>query len=506
VDRVAVVATTAVGAEVPALPILPLLPLLIGAVLAMLVALWRPVAAQVVAVASTGLALVASVVGLVEVTADGPLSHDLGGWPPPVGIEYVLDPLSAYLAVIVSGIGLMVMIYPVEAAFDLRPRRGVPLYPLALLLLTGLMGVVLSGDLFHLFVFLEIYAIATYALVSLGGDRGVFASLRYLLLGTVGSGLYLLGVGFLYFTTGTLNMADMATQLPALADSPTTLGAMALIVIGLALKMALFPLHVWLPDAHSYSPPGVAALLAAVQVKAGAYGLIRILFDVFGPAFTGGTGLPVSAALTWFGLAGIVVGSVLAIQQTDIKRMLAYSTVAQLGYIGLGIGLANPLALIGALLHVLNHAVMKSGLFLVAGGIIQRTGLKSIPRFAGLGKRMPLTMAGFVFLALSMVGIPPTAGFFSKFYLVWGGVQEGNWVVAVVVVSSSLLTATYFLRLFEQIFVREPEEEIVATAREPGPRVVGTVAVLSLAVLAIGVFNGVLVSQVLDPIATRMLG
>jgi multicomponent Na+:H+ antiporter subunit D len=488
------------------LPILLLLPLLFGAVLAVLVALWRPAAAQVVAVVSTATATALSVVGLVTVVRDGPITHDLGGWPPPFGIEYVLDPLSGYLAVVISVIGLMVTIYPVEAAFDLRPRRGVPVYPLVLLLLTGLMGVVLSGDLFHLFVFLEIYAIATYALVSLGGDRGVFASLRYLLLGTVGSGLYLLGVGFLYFVTGTLNMADMAAALPAIADSPTVLGAMALIVLGLGLKMALFPLHVWLPDAHSYSPPGVAALLAAVQVKAGAYGLVRILFDVFGPAYTGGEGLPVSLALTWFGLAGIVVGSVLAIRQPDIKRMLAYSTVAQLGYIGVGIGLATPLALVGALLHVLNHAVMKSGLFLVAGGIIQQTGLKTISRFSGLGQRMPWVMGGFAVFATSMVGVPPTAGFFSKFYLVWGAIDVGNWVAAIVIVGSSLLTATYFLRLFERIFVVEPTEEVVASATEPEPRVVGTVLTLAAAVVAIGAFNAVLVSQVLRPIADRMLG
>ena len=482
-----------------------LLPLLFGAVIAVLAGLWRSAAAQVVAVITTASALVASVIGLVTVVADGPISYELGGWPPPIGIEYVLDPLSAYLAVIIALIGLLVTIYPVEAAFDLRPRKGVPLYPLVLLLLTGLMGVVLSGDLFHLFVFLEIYAISTYGLVSLGGDRGVFAALRYLLLGTIGSGLYLLGVGFLYFSTGTLNMADMATQLPAIADSPTVLGAMALIVIGLALKMALFPLHVWLPDAHSYSPPGVAALLAAVQVKAGAYGLIRILFDVFGPAYTG-EGLPVSVALTYFGLAGIVVGSVLAIRQTDIKRMLAYSTVAQLGYIGVGIGLATPLALVGALLHVLNHAVMKSGLFLVAGGIIQRTGLKSIPRFSGLGMRMPLTMTGFAIMGLSMAGVPPTAGFFSKFYLVWGAIELGNWLVAIVVVSSSLLTVVYFLRLFERIFVAEPTEALVADATEPSPRVVGTVAVLAASVLAIGLFNVVIVREILMPIAERMLG
>jgi multicomponent Na+:H+ antiporter subunit D len=487
------------------LPILLVLPLLFGSVLAVLAGLWRPAAAQAVAIVATTSTLVLALVGLVTVVRDGPLTHELGGWPPPFGIEYVLDPLAAYMVAIVALVGTMIAIYPTKVGFDLQPARGVPLYPLALLLLTGLVGVMLSGDLFHLFVFLEIYAISTYALVSLGGDRAVFASFRYLLLGTVGSGLYLLGVGFLYFSTGSLNMADVAALLPEMADDPAILGSMGLIVLGLALKMALFPLHVWLPDAHTYSPPAVAALLAAVQVKAGAYALVRILFDVYGPAY-GGDGVPVDLALTWFGAAGIVVGSVLAIQQTDLKRMLAYSTVAQLGYIGLGIGLATPLALVGALLHVLNHALMKGGLFLVAGGILQGTGIKQISRFSGLGKRMPLVMTGFAIAALSMVGVPPTAGFFSKFYLVSSTVQTGDWVLASIVVGSSLLTAVYFLRLFERIFVLPPEEPLIEEAVEPEPRIVATVGILAAAVVAVGLGNAVIVEHVLSPVAERLLG
>lgn len=488
------------------LPILLLLPLLFGAVIAVLVGLWRAAAAQVVAVLATAATLAFAVVALVRTVRDGPMSYALGGWPAPIGIEYVLDPLAAFLVLIVSFVGVLIAIYPVDAGFGFRPRRGVPLYPLVLLLLAGLVGVVLSGDLFHLFVFIEIYALATYPLVALGGDRGVFASLRYLLLGTIGSGLYLLGVGFLYFTTGTLNMADMAAQLVGIEGSSTVLGALALIVVGLALKMALFPLHVWLPDAHSSAPPAVAALLAAVQVKAGAYALLRILYDVFGPAFLDGDGLPVALALVWFGAGGIIFGSLMAIRAPDIKRMLAYSTVAQLGYIGVGIGLGTPLALVGAMLHVLNHALMKSGLFLVAGGVIQRTGIKAIARFSGLGRAMPWTMAGFTVAALSMVGIPPTAGFFSKWYLVLGSLEAGSWVLVVVIGTSSLMTAVYFLRLFERIFVVEAEEDVVRTATEPGPRVVGTVAVLAVAILAVGLANGVLVSRVLEPVALSLLG
>lgn len=488
------------------LAVLPLVFLLSGAVIAVLAGTLNKNAPQVVAITATAAAFISSILGLNKVTNDGPISYELGGWPPPIGIEYVLDSLSAFMLVIVTFIGMLIAIYPARIAFDHVVRKNVPVYPLTLLLLSGLTGVMLSGDLFHLFVFLEIFAIATYGLVALGGDRGVFASFRYLLFGTLGSGLYLLGVGFLYFSTGTLNMADMATILPDLAGSPTILGALGLITVGLGLKMALFPLHIWLPDAHSFSPPGVAALLAAVQVKAGAYGLLRILFDVYGPAYTGSAGLPVSQLLTWFGLAGIIYGSVLATRQADVKRLLAYSTVAQLGYIGVGIGMGTRLALIGAVLHVLNHALMKSALFLVAGGIIQRTGLKEIARFAGLGKRMVPTMSGFAIAALSMVGIPPLAGFWSKFYLVWAAIDVNNWIIAIVIVSSSMLTLVYFLRMFEVIFVREPEEPVVANAKIASPTVIGTVWALCTAIIVVGIANVLVVRHFVAPIAEALLG
>jgi multicomponent Na+:H+ antiporter subunit D len=487
-----------------ALPILIVVSLLTGAVLAVLAGLWKAVAAQVVAVATTATALTLAIVGLTATVREGPIHHELGGWPPPVGIEYVLDPLSGFIVTVMAFIGLLITIYPVRAGFDTRPLRGTPLYGLVLLLLTGLSGVVLSGDLFHLFVFLEIYAIATYGLVAIGGGKALFASFRYLLIGTAGSGLYLIGVGFIYFSTGSLNMADVATLLPQLAGSPTIAGALALIVTGLAVKMALFPFHVWLPDAHSYAPPAVAALLAAVQVKAAAYALIRILYDVFGPAYV--ADLQITTLLAWFGGAGIVVGSVMAFRAKDIKRLLAYSTVAQLGFIGLGIGLANPLALVGALFHVLNHAVMKSCLFLVAGGVLAQTGIKEISRYAGMWRRMPWTMAGLGIAALSMIGIPPTAGFFSKWNLFLGSLEANQWVLAFVIAGSSLLTLLYFLKLFEQIFTQEPQDEVVAQAVEPPARVIGPIAVLATAVIAFGLGNALLITHVLDPIAQRLVG
>lgn len=487
------------------LPVLLPATLFVAAILAGLLALWRQRAAYAVALAGGAAALGLALAGLWQVQQAGALTHELGGWPPPLGIEYVLDPLSAYMAVVVTAIGLVVLAFPTRAGFDASPPPRMPLYPLVLLLLAGLLGVVLAGDLFNLFVFLEIYAISTYALIALGGDRATFAAFRYLIFGTLGSTLYLLGVGFVYFATGSLNMADVAERLTAVADSPTVAAAFALIVIGLALKMALFPLHVWLPEAHSFAPPSVAALLAAVQVKAAAYALVRILLSVAPPELVGG-GLTPTAALGWFGAAGIVFGSVMAIAQRDFKRLLAYSTLAQLGFIGLGIGLANEQGLTGALLHVANHAVMKSCLFLIAGSVLAHTGLRDIPRFAGLGRRMPLTTFAFALAAASMVGVPPTAGFFSKLYLLLGSIEAGNWVFVVVILASTLMTAAYFLRVFERVLMGDPVEDAVARAGEPSPRYLAPVSVLAVGVVVLGLGNLAIVSGVLDPVTSALLG
>lgn len=487
-----------------AVPVLLPVTLVVAAMVAGLIGAKSQRAAFAVTLVGASAGLVLAGLGLWHVLRVGTLTHDLGGWPPPIGIEYVLDPLAAYMTVVITAVGLLVLAFPTRAGFDATPPSRMPLYPLTLVLLAGLLGVVLAGDLFNLFVFLEVYAIATYALIALGGDRATFAAFRYLIFGTIGSMLYLLGVGFLYFTVGTLNMADVAERLTGLADTSSVVTAFALIVIGLSLKMALFPLHVWLPEAHSFAPPSVAALLAAVQVKAAAYALVRILLSVAPPELVGDGWTP-TAALGWFGAAGIVFGSVMAIAQHDFKRLLAYSTVAQLGFIGLGIGLANQQGLIGALLHVANHAVMKSCLFLIAGSVLAQTGLRDIPRFAGLGRRMPLTVFAFTLAAASMVGVPPTAGFFSKLYLLLGSIEAGNWVFVVVIMASTLMTAAYFLKVFEQVLTRDPVEEVVRRAVEPRAAYLSPVLVLAGGVVVLGLGNFAIVSGVLEPVTSGLL-
>ncbi|MGB2814730.1 MAG: proton-conducting transporter membrane subunit, partial [Dehalococcoidales bacterium] len=215
--------------------------------------------------------------------------------------------------------------------------------------------------------------------------------------------------------------------------------------------------------------------------------------------------LPVTTVIGWVAAVGIIFGSVMAIAQKDFKRMLAYSTVAQVAYVGLGIGLANPLGLIGALLHILNHAFMKSCLFLVAGGIRHQTGLHAIPQFSGLGRKMPLMMGAFTVAALSMVGIPPTAGFFSKWYLVLGSIEANNWAFVAVILASSLLTAVYFFRMIEKLFTTPPESDpVVEQAREPSARILGPIATLAIGIIVLGLINALIVSHVLQPVVALL--
>jgi multicomponent Na+:H+ antiporter subunit D len=311
-------------------------------------------------------------------------------------------------------------------------------------------------------------------------------------------------VGFLYFSTGSLNMADVAQRLPALYGSRAIAAAATLILLGLGLKMALFPLHFWLPDAYSYAPSAVAGLIAPIMTKVSAYAMIRMFLTVFQPVYLTDI-LPVATVIGWLAAAGILYGSIMAIAQSDFRRMLAYSSISQIGYIGLGIGLANPLGLIGALLHVLNHAFMKACLFLVAGSIRFRTGQSEVSRFAGLGRKMPWTMAAFTLAALSMVGVPPAAGFFSKWYLLLGSIDARNWVFAATILLSSLLTAVYFFRVLEHVYAAggEGEKPSGGAAEPPRSMLIPTV-LLGVGVLVLGLLNSVIVTRVLEPIAAPL--
>jgi multicomponent Na+:H+ antiporter subunit D len=311
-------------------------------------------------------------------------------------------------------------------------------------------------------------------------------------------------VGFLYFATGSLNMADIARLLPGLHDSRLIVVAAVFIVMGMALKMALFPFHIWLPDVYTYAPSGVIAFIAPLMTKVGAYVLIRMLLTVFLPGYLRDT-LPIMSIIGWLAAIGILVTSIMAIAQKDFRRMLAYSSVSQICYVALGIGLANPLGLIGALLHILNHAFMKGCLFQVSGGVRYCTGLWQIPRFTGLGSRMPWTMGAFAVAALSMVGLPPAAGFFSKWYLILGSVSANNWIFVAVIILSSLLNAVYFFRVLEEVYFTPPRNDAAVTAAKDPPReMLAPMVIMAISIIVLGLINAVIVTNVLQPIVAKV--
>ncbi|MFQ5743389.1 MAG: monovalent cation/H+ antiporter subunit D family protein [Acidobacteriota bacterium] len=438
------------------LPILQVVVPLMAAPLCLL--LRRRTLVAVFTLVVTWATFLTSVLLLLRVLDQGPLSYEIGGWPPPWGIEYRVDILSAFVLVLVSGIGAMVMTYaPASLSVELPDyKRHYLFYTVFLLSLTGLLGITITGDLFNVFVFLEISALSSYVLISMGQDRRALTSaFQYLVMGTLGATFILIGIGLLYMMTGTLNMADMAVRVAAVRDTRTIVAAFAFLTVGISLKMALFPLHLWLPNAYTYAPSVVTAFIAATATKVAVYVMLRFFLTVFGVEFSFHW-MPLSIFLMPLALVAVVTASLVAIFQNNIKRMLAYSSVAQIGYIVLGISFGSVNGLTGAIVHLFNHGLMKCALFLAMGCIFLRRGSVHIDDFRGLGRSMPLTMGAFVVGGLSLVGTPLTVGFISKWYLVVAALEQGLWPVAVLVLISSLLAVVYIWRVVEVAYFKPP--------------------------------------------------
>ncbi len=436
----------------------------------------------------------------------GEIRYNLGDWLPPWGIEYVIDGLNAYVLVILLALSLLCCIYSRQSIqSEIAFGKTVGFYVIFLLLVGGVCGITVTGDIFNLYVFLEISSLTAYTLIASGREkRSLIASFNYLVMGSVSAGFILLGIGHLYIVTGTLNMADLARLLPALYGSTSIHTAFVFFIVGLSIKTALFPLHLWLPDAYTHAPSAVSALISTVMAKMGVYATIRILFSVFTAEFVIGY-FPVMEMLSWVAAVAILAGSILAIAQTDLKRMLAYSSISQMGYIMLGLGIANTVAMTGGILHILNHALMKGCLFMVAGAFIYRAGIREITQLKGIGQKMPITTAAFVVAAASMIGIPPTVGFVSKWYLALGALDSGQWIFVAVVLVSSLLGAIYFWRVFEYAYFRAPEGEATAGARDGPPSMLIPILVLAVACLLFGIFSTLPLS-IIEPVVSTFLG
>jgi multicomponent Na+:H+ antiporter subunit D len=470
------------------LPALILVPLIVGAFLIPLMGLLRRRLAYVATLVALAAYAGAALVGLRTVLSDGAVHYRMAGWTPPLGIELALDPLSAFVMMTISVIALLVAVYAGAAVRRENAEREVPFFSLMTVMLLGLSGMVMTADLFNLYVFFEVSSLSGYALMAVGHRKAVMSAYRYLLLGTLGASFYLL--------TGSLNMGDVAARLGELGGNPALTVSLVFMVVGLGLKMALFPLHIWLPDAYTYASSTSTAIIAPVMTKVSAYVLIRMLYFVYGAEWSLRE-LGIGPVVAWLAMGGVVWGSVMALAQRDAKRMLAYSSVAQVGYIALGLATGHPLALTGAILHILNHAMMKSTLFLVTGSVELSGGSRRLCDWKGLGRRMPLTFVGFTLAALAMVGIPPTSGFFSKWYLALGLAHSGQWALLVLLILSGLLTAGYFFRVLERVYAREPREGAVMPSGEAPVAMNLPVIALGVGTLLLGLFNAWFVGRVI---------
>ena len=388
----------------------------------------------------------------VTVSDGGAVSYVPGGFVAPYGIELVVDGLSAVVLVLIAVVALGVLAYARHAG----PHTD-SFYGQYLLLVAGLTGMTVTGDVFNLYVFLEITGLAAYGLVASGQEASAaVAALKYLIIGTIGASLYLLGAGYLLVATGTLNMADLAVELAEVGYGSTlVLTAFGLMAGGLAVKTALYPLHTWQPDAYATAPDSVSTLISALVSTVAAYALARLLFSVFTLDFFAAVPIAQTALLA-VAAVSIVAGSLLAVAQSDVQRMLAYSSVSQFGLVIAGFAVGTSAAITGALLHLVGHAVMKGGLFAATGIVERRTGARQIGEYDGLGKRAPVAAACIAVLLFAMVGVPPAVGFVGKWYIVVGAVEAGTWSLVVVLLASTLLTLAYFARLVERMYFTAP--------------------------------------------------
>ena len=441
------------------LPVLLVVVPLVAAPIAAL--LNRPRLSWAVAVAATLWALYAALELLSQTMAAGEIHYELGGWAAPYGIEYVVDPVNAWVVVIVSLIGALVAPYArVSVEREITEDRIPLFYAAFILCLTGLLGIAVTGDVFNVFVFLEISSLSAYALIALGSDRrALTASFQYLIMGSVGATFIVIGIGLMYVMTGTLNMADLADRLPEVSGTRTIPVAFTFLTVGITLKLALFPLHLWLPNAYTYAPSAVTAFIASTATKVAVYLLLRFFFTIFGATFSFDV-MQLDRILMPLALIAIVAMSLVAIYQENVKRLLAYSSVAQIGYMVLGISFASVLGLTAGILHLFNHALMKGALFMSMGCVMYRVGSVRLERMNGLGRAMPWTMAAFVVGGLSLIGVPFTVGFISKWYLVQAALEQGMWPVAGVVLLGSLLALMYVWKVVEVAYFREADPEL----------------------------------------------
>jgi multicomponent Na+:H+ antiporter subunit D len=414
----------------------------------------------------------------------------------PLGIEWVADGLASVILLLLSVLGLLGVVFTGSTSPKALGGRIVHYYTLILLLISALTGIVFAGDLFNLFVFIEVAAISSYALVGVAGGRALFAAFRYLILGTIGASFYLLGVSYLYAVTGTLNMADLADKLPLLLNSKAVVGGLLFIFIGLGIKMALVPFHAWMPEAYTYAPESISPILAPLLTKVVLLAWVRIFFWVLNASIVI-YDIPILLLVSVLGVLAAVIGASLALAQRDIKMMFAYGGISHIGIILIGIGQGNQTGFVGGVFYLLNDAVMQAGLFFIAGVAFCQYGVRTIDDLGRVGRQAPWLTGSLIVVALGMIGLPPTGGFFGKWYIILGALDANDYVSVAAVILSTLLTLAYFVKLFEGIF-RQTSTRSDAQFDEIPFSFKLTLGVTSAAVVILGLFSAPIVQLLLN--------
>ena len=419
---------------------------------------------------------VISILLLHEVFVHGVISYAMGGWEPPYGIEYRVDVANAFVLVIVSLMAAVTLPYAKRIVeLEITPHNHSWFYTMYLLCLCGLLGIAITGDAFNAFVFLEVSSLSTYAMIAMGRDRrALVAAYQYLIMGTIGATLYVIGVGILYAMTGTLNFADLAVRLQDVSSDAPLLVALSFITVGLSLKVALFPLHKWLPNAYAYAPTMATIFLASTATKVAIYLLVRFIYSIYDPSIKL-DGLSAGVVFIGLSIAAMFIASFVACLQRNVERMLAFSSVAQIGYITLGISFGVKTGLTGGLVHLVNHAFMKGALFMCTGAIMMRVGSVKLDDMAGVGRKMPITMALFAAAGLGLIGVPGTVGFVSKWYLALAAFETGQAWLAFAIMGSSLIAVVYVGRVIEVAYLREPSAKVMMAKDPPLSMMIPTV-------------------------------
>ena len=444
---------------------------------------------------------------LLHVRAEGPMTYRFGNYEAFLGIELYIDLFAVLFVFFIVSLIMVIYVYSTgDATEGVAEKEYGRYYILLFILLFAMLGIIYTNDLFNTYVFMEVLSITTVSIISIKRKKENYtASFRYVMLNEIGSLSYLFGVALLYMVTGYTNMglvaqtlADNWTAYPA--NAMTAIGFM---VVGVGIKAAIFPFHVWLPDAHSTAPSSSSAILSAIVVKVYILIMVKILFRVFGISVL--DSVPVSTLLIAVAATGMIMGSVFAMAQTDIKRMLGYSSVAQVGYIVMGIGMMSVLGLQAAFFHVVSHALMKAALFLAVGAVIYKKNIRKISEFDGMGFEMPVAMVVFTIAALGMIGVPMTSGFISKLNLGLAALDAQQAILVFILILSGFLNALYYLPIIISAFLKnKPDHDRVMRVEKIPKTMLGPLVVLGSLILYFGLFPNVLM-RVLEAVAASLM-